>query len=859
MDTAISLSASDVASSVWAKSSPYKSLKQHMIETGCCAQVLMNRGPAQPFLHALRHLTGLSDDKNLHLVGYIAALHDIGKCHPFFQKTAVDLPQIQKLKDAGCFASSGVPCRFRHELATEEILSRIWGERRFFPRRTRRTITRVLAMHHQGKHGEYCDIERKAQLWQDAQNLLELEMRQTFQPPELTDVTDFGHSDAFALNLMGTVILSDWIASGEVCENSAAEKTSLKDIQQTAERTIQSCGLISGKLLPAYDDFCALWPEIPPQGIRPLQKECTCMNYQDLSLCLLEAPMGEGKTEAALHIVSHLMEKCGKNGFYVALPTSATSNQMHHRIDALFQEHGLPPSRLLHSMAWLVDAAAQLNVSLEDDEDRQILSQWLMPLRRGLLSQYAVGTVDQAMMSVMQIKYGVLRLLGLADKILVIDEIHSYDAYMNQIIRQLISWCHALSIPMVLLSATLPRAKKRELLAAAGATDTASSQDYPLITAVSYDGTVTERPVCAFTKRQYHFALRQIMNDRQAIAELAVDKIKNGGCLCLLMDTVRSVQTLYPVIKGKITPDTDLIVFHARFTAERRQQIESECIAKFGKNAGSHRPQKAILLCTQVVEQSLDVDFDFMMTEIAPIDLLLQRAGRVLRHESTPRPRDCSQAEIDVFVPADHNFAAIENIYYPILLERTEKYLASHTKIAVPEEMRQCIEEVYSEQVRSGELQKYSEKIFSEQVQEAQAHGVILPFPQDDRFFACGKDASSFFVFQDKEDVDFQALKTRLTFDSRRVALLKPGLFSQARDNPGHAEVARQVLMQTVNLRLHGSAESQGITTDQENAFEGEKLLKGCLIVKLEENNIAKLNNFKITKDDIIGVIIEGA
>lgn len=862
MEGKASVSANEIASFVWAKSSPYKSLKRHMIETGCCAQVLMRKGLGQHFLKELSCLTGRSDDENIRLIGYIASLHDIGKCHPVFQKSADDLPQVQRLKEGGCLASSGVRCRFRHELYSEEILDRIWKRTQFFPRSTRDTITRVLSMHHQGKNGESCEIERDASLWEQAQDHLEREMRRFFQVSQLPVMPDFGRSDAFALSLMGVVILSDWLASSEIFEKFAAvENSSLSDIRAAAERTVENCGLVSGTKLPSYDDFCALWPEISREGMRPLQKECAGMDYRGTSLCLLEAPMGEGKTEAALYAVSRMMETCGKDGFYVALPTSATSNQMHNRVNDLFQRHGLAPSRLLHSMAWLVDAQAQQHhASLGDDDDRQSLAQWLMPLRRGLLSQYAVGTVDQAMMSVLQIKYGVLRLLGLTDKILVVDEIHAYDAYMNQIIERLIEWCRALGIPVVLLSATLPLAKKRKLLAAAGVSEYEPSASYPLITSVRNDGTVTERPVEAFVRRRYRFALRPVMNDREAVASLAVDKVKNGGCLCLLMDTVKGAQALYPLLKEKAAPDTELIVFHARFTAERRQQIESECIAKFGRNAGANRPKKAILLCTQVVEQSLDVDFDFMMTEIAPIDLLLQRAGRVFRHDGTPRPDGCVCPEIDVLVPPKHNFAAIEMIYYPILLERTEKYLAAHEVIAVPEEMRQCIEEVYSEQSDDGELQKFSEKLFSEQLQEAQAEGVILPSPKDNRFFARGKDARHFFGLRDDEDAQFRAMKTRLGSDSRRVALLRPELFRLARENSDYADVARQVLMQSVNLRLPEAG--QTVKEDNSawrNGYDGENLLKGVYILPLDENHSAKYNANKIIKNDLIGVQIEGA
>ena len=119
--------------------------------------------------------------------------------------------------------------------------------------------------------------------------------------------------------------------------------------------------------------------------------------------------------------------------------------------------------RLLHAMAWLVEQQS-VQPDVIQTEDERSARKWLEPMRRGMLESNAVGTVDQAMLAVMMVKYGVLRLLGLAGKVLVIDEIHAYDTYMSGILLCLLQWCKALEIPVVLLSATLPLAKKQQLL-----------------------------------------------------------------------------------------------------------------------------------------------------------------------------------------------------------------------------------------------------------------------------------------------------------------------------------------------------------------------------------------------------------
>ncbi|MFR6378830.1 MAG: DEAD/DEAH box helicase [Evtepia sp.] len=177
-------------------------------------------------------------------------------------------------------------------------------------------------------------------------------------------------------------------------------------------------------------------------------------------MVLIEAPMGEGKTEAGIYAALQMARQWKKHGFYVGLPTSATSNQMVGRMREFLALHGLEDTvRLLHSMAWLVDE--DLPEMQFDTEEKAYAARWLLPVRRGLLAPYAVGTVDQAMMAVLMVKYGVLRLLGLAQKTLVIDELHSYDVYMSELIERLLEWCKALEIPVVMLSRRCRRRKKR--------------------------------------------------------------------------------------------------------------------------------------------------------------------------------------------------------------------------------------------------------------------------------------------------------------------------------------------------------------------------------------------------------------
>lgn len=283
--------------------------------------------------------------------------------------------------------------------------------------------------------------------------------------------------------------------------------------------------------------------------------------------------MGEGKTEAGIYAATKMGENHNKHGMYIALPTAATSNQMYTRITKLLDTHGIKKTRLLHSMAWIVDSATPDTTI--NSEDGDVAYRWLSPLRRGLLSPYAVGTVDQTMMAALKVKYGVLRLLGLANKVLVIDEIHAYDAYMNQIIIRLLQWCRALHIPVVLLSATLPKQKKKELVCAYGG-DTVNNNAYPLITTVDIQGHVEEHAVNdTYINKSIAIRLEPLLSKWSDVAQQAMDKVCDGGCLCVMANTVNDAQEIYQNLKKTVKEDFKLLLFHSRFIAVKRNKIEN--------------------------------------------------------------------------------------------------------------------------------------------------------------------------------------------------------------------------------------------------------------------------------------------
>ena len=216
-----------------------------------------------------------------------------------------------------------------------------------------------------------------------------------------------------------------------------------------------------------------------------------------------------------------------------------------------------------------------------------------------------------------------------------------------------------------------------------------------MITAASSNGKVWEKEVPgSFMNMVVHLSIVPLLGEWKQVAQLALEKVAKEGCLCLLVNTVKEAQTLFCELQA-VTPDgVELLLFHAHYTARRKQEIEKNCLKAFGKE-GKH-PQSAILVATQVVEQSLDLDFDTMITAIAPIDLILQRIGRVHRHQGHVRPSGLEEPHITVLTPTcDIRTTPTAAVYASWILKQTIEALRDHCYLHLPENIRPLVERVY--------------------------------------------------------------------------------------------------------------------------------------------------------------------
>ena len=833
---------------LWAKSNPYKQLLAHMLDTGCCVKAYLESESSAALLDYLNGQWKCDREESLSLAAYFAALHDIGKATPQFQRQ--EESQYERLKDQG-FAYL-FPERYldktRHEHDSARIAKRIWKSRKISGRLSD-SYAAVLSLHHQriaaNNHPQSIPNE-----WTEIQNQLEGKVRLAFHAPE--ELPSPVHMDALCILLTGLIILCDWVASsGPFNECSQTDEKYLEKSTILAEQTMKRYGLIGPRERKNITAFQTIWPQI--ESPRDIQSRCESLNPA-APITIIEAPMGEGKTEAALYLAEKMCQVWNKRGIYIALPTQATSNQMFGRANEMLERIHGGHARLLHGTAFL-QAEAQ---GIQSD-DAQEAERWLGPLRMGLLDENGVGTVDQAMAGVLMARFSVLRLLGLSNKVLAIDELHAYDAYMSGIIMALLRWCRVLRIPVILLSATLQNSQREQYLSCY--TDMNSSPPlspaYPLITQVDETGTLTQMEAEATRKTAYDFQPARLGQDCRSIARFAVEQLKNGGCYCVLVNTVNKAQEVYRALLEIVDAETETMLFHARFPVGRREEIEKECLRRFGKGPENKRPKKAILVATQVVEQSLDLDFDGMFTELAPIDLLLQRAGRVHRHGYRKRPEGLERPVIHVILPEKDasddlgkRYGSSGYVYAAFLLNNTEHLVERGLNVHVPDDIRKVIARVY-EHVTPENLAAWQERSFEQQLMRANASGASFPVPQEKLFFPSQSHPE--FINMEVDDGFEPAARasTRIGEPTIRISFSTTDLLEAAKGGHLSKEQSREIFLSSVSL----SAKRFGRDlTELDVLYKIEKgMMRGCFIT--DQHGNIRAGNKMLINDPALGIL----
>lgn len=686
----------------WAKTTPDGrpgiSVRDHCLNVGCVAAAIIDRLP-----QAVQELLPQG-------AATLAAVHDVGKISAgFLQKCEAWLVQNHLAEAALSWTTAERDHSVVSQFCLQELLK---------PARADLWAVAVGA-HHGRIHGKrvrgFNQVPDRAAMEEEARRNLVRELSAVFGPLP-NDRPGNALSDLWLL--AGLIAVADWIGSNERFFSPAHGLP----VEGARQRAAESLGAInwSGGGVREEVRFAEMFGL--PGGPNALQRALQDCAIQP-ALFIVEGPMGCGKTEAALAAAHALMAAGHHHGIYFGLPTQVTSNRIHVRM-AAFLRHTLADAanlRLAHSASWLdEDQTLRLSPAANSDpESRRQAGEaraWFASSKHALLARYGVGTIDQALQGVVAVKHFFVRRFGLAGKVVILDEVHSYDVYTGALITQLVRELLALRCSVIVLSATLTRARRRELLAAAGADEPrtnevspACPEAYPLVT-VARSG----KPIAAVALTWPDAKTIRLRVAAIPEAELLAECLRRaeaGQHVLCIRNTVAEAQATYRAFAGEARAGTvRLGLLHSRFPYFRREQLEAEWLTRLGKER-TEDGLGSILVATQVVEQSVDIDLDFIASDLAPTDMLLQRMGRLWRH---PRPdRRAAEPEFWVNVPelgAQTSVAGLKaalgksgRVYAPYVLLRTAEVFAGRQSIILPAQIRELLEATYAERDANSE------------------------------------------------------------------------------------------------------------------------------------------------------------
>lgn len=724
----------------------------HLMDVGTVALQLWQKGLLPAYLkNQISQDLGLNETEAGHFLGLWLGLHDWGKAIPSFQYQ--HLPSKENLQESfGLYFRDhyqNSDHRMAHGHATILLLDR-WVEKQVgFDPKEREVLKYMgawIGFHHgnitvskkldEDKLGTWEDEQAGNGQWQEVQEALFEAVFTAWQKkyPFSFPRVRLSHPH-WLIPFAGFVTTADWIGSmGEHFsdnKNTSPEDNLDEHLEKSwhhAEKALSAAGFNMVSKMEKQD-FNQLFPALAKFEPRPLQAQGLTLPLADEpTLIIVEAPTGEGKTECAL-ILANRQQASANQGIYMAMPTQAMSNGLFGRFKAFLsqthREQDEVNTRLVHGNDFLSDAQAALLFSpswdgiLDEEEEGMTSSasektgiktaQWFMPKKRALLAKYGLGTIDQVLLGGVLSKHFFLRLYGLAGKTIVFDEVHAYDAYMNSLLCTLLMWLKALNCQVVMLSATLPSKTRKEFQAAWMGKKWDEIQDdrmeekpdevpYPCLWTSQ-----EEQPIHVGhdKTREQTTNLAWMSSDLATVAVKVREAYHDGATVAVVLNLVDRAQTLFESLqdlnKGTPPDAPNVYLFHARYPFHKRQEIEKNVLQRFKKDRSI---QPAIMIATQVAEASLDLDFDVMFSDLAPVDLLLQRAGRLQRHKRI-RPEGYESPTFYVLfketegIPEIQDISGYEQVYSALPLWRTYLTLKEKDQWHLPFDYRPLIEAVY--------------------------------------------------------------------------------------------------------------------------------------------------------------------
>ena len=680
-----------------------------------------------------------SEEELLKFVRFLGAVHDIGKATPAFQTKKsyirddeLDDYLVRRLVESGLDGLDSVELGNRrespHNLAGEALLYN-W--------RVSEEICAIIGGHH-GKPFNFWDVRNQIEdytsnyfqddndrnlreKWSDIQKFILDEALNASGYDSLSNLPDkIGQPQAVLFE--GLLIMADWLSSSEyIGDNLMFPLINIEDSAVDVDLDSRYHSAIMNwnrddmvqfmHVSNVESNYEKRWG-FKPRNVQHIMSDAIG-RLIDPGIIVIEAPMGIGKTEIALTAAEQLGYSSGRDGLYIGLPTQATTNAMFDRVNEWLEniaeeENEHVSIKLMHGKSMFNQTYSNLphaeNIVDEDDDSGTVTVNSWFSGKKSILTKFTVGTIDNLLLMGLKQKHLFLRHFGFSGKVVVIDEAHAYDAYMNSYLYKAIEWLGAYHVPVVVLSATLPKDKRIKLFGSylrgkfgkwkdkvIFPDNWESEEAYPLLSYLdgTHVGQVTDfGNADAVQKKSVHIHRLDVSDEE--IIENVLEMTRDGGIAGIIVNTVKRAQKLAELVPG----DVKLMVLHSAFLAPDRAKKEKKLQDTIGKHG--NRPQRMIVIGTQVLEQSLDIDFDVLYTDIAPMDLILQRIGRLHRHDIR-RPEKLTEPQ--TYVMGINEFGdygdANEGIYGRYLLMKTDYYLKD--RIDIPKDISSLVQKVYRE------------------------------------------------------------------------------------------------------------------------------------------------------------------
>lgn len=782
----------------------WMNLPQHMLDSATVAQYLWQNWVSVGSREWVCESLGLSGEEAKALVAWIVGTHDIGKATPEFagQLDARNNQDLyvyrQRIEDAGYVFPedlTSVSGRCPHSQYSQTIIEDWLSQEAAGGQITAfASIAQISGAHHgtpaahnPDTHSADRDKQLLSRVKQEPRyknwllawdGLLSFVADQIGAHSALYKVAGGkGLGPDLQFFLTGLTIMSDWLASNPdffpYSKATDQQERVLRAFENLAMGNNWEPGNFDGKT--PKEIYCSRFGWRDDAVLRPIQEVAVeaARSLRGGGLMCIEAPMGQGKTEAGLVAAEILAQKSGKKGLMFAAPTQATADGLFTRVEQ-WVEHAAQGSETVsmflgHSKSALNSRFQEMRFAKihafdgEKDGHQQatIIAHRWFSRKTGVLSSFVVGTVDQVLMMSLASRHVMLRHLGLGEKVVIIDEVHAYDAYMNVYLENALEWLGKMRAPVILMSATLPAGARQRLMQAyarglgvgrrrrrvkrQGSSATGVSAidlSYPVIHTVSAEGEGSPKKWEVEQPDKHQEFTLQAIDDSFAELDRVLAPLEDGGCAAIVCNTVDRAQSVYEHLQGMYS-DTELRLFHSRFIGRDRVSKEEGLREALGKGNDVSRPEKLIVVGTQVIEQSLDIDFDVMVTDHAPVDLVLQRMGRLHRHERDKNTRHRFREPIcyvrGIEVLGEQNVVpefpdAAEFIYDRATLISSYAVLMpffAGRKLRIPADLSSLVQEAYgepqlpSEWVESWEKAKEAQILKrQERVKKAEAYSM---------------------------------------------------------------------------------------------------------------------------------------